>query len=163
MKKVSILLVLILGIALVACGTSQPKEASNPGIVSAKALPTSTPSGSAEADLIRTDSQGAVEFSVQPVYLDATGATIDFEVSMNTHSVDLSMDLATRSTLTTDNGNSVQASSWTGQSGGHHVSGTLSFPSDVNGKSLLDGATKLTLTIKDVDAPERIFTWDIGK
>ncbi len=45
--------------------------------------------------------------------------------------------------------------------GGHHVSGTLSFPASVEGKPVLDGATKLTLTIKSVDAPERVFIWDL--
>ena len=82
---------------------------------------------------------------------------------MNTHSVDLSMDLATLASLTTDDGRSVQATLWDAQLGGHHVSGILSFPASLDGKKLLDGATKLALTITDVDAPGQIFTWELQK
>jgi hypothetical protein len=46
--------------------------------------------------------------------------------------------------------------------GGHHVGGTLSFPASVDGVSLLDGARVLTMTIRDVDIPERIFTWQLN-
>ena len=73
------------------------------------------------------------------------------------------MDLANLATLTTDSGRTVQATLWDAPRGGHHVSGTLSFPASVDGKALLDGVTKLTLTIKDVDAPQRAFTWDLQK
>ncbi len=77
---------------------------------------------------------------------------------MNTHSVNLSMDLASLSTLTSDTGLSVQGSNWDAQPGGHHVSGKLIFPASVDGKLILQGAKKVTLTVKDVDAPQRIFT-----
>jgi hypothetical protein len=30
-------------------------------------------------------------------------------------------------------------------------------------KPLLDGAKELTLTIKNLDAPERVFRWDLQK
>lgn len=82
---------------------------------------------------------------------------------MSTHSIDLSMDLATLATLTTDNGRTVQAMLWNAPSGGHHVSGTLSFPASVDGDLLLDGATKVILTIENVDASKRVFTWDLPR
>ena len=82
---------------------------------------------------------------------------------MNTHSVDLSMDLATLATLATDAGLQAEAISWDGALGGHHVSGTLSFPATVNGKPLLEGASQLRLTIRSVDANARIFTWSINR
>jgi hypothetical protein len=44
------------------------------------------------ADLSRTDEQGAVIVVVEPVNLDSPGETLDFEVSLDTHSVDLSTD-----------------------------------------------------------------------
>ena len=112
--------------------------------------------------LSRTDSQGAVIFDVTPLNLDNPGDTLQFDVSINTHSVDLSMDLATLTTLTTDTGITVQATLWDGAKGGHHVEGKLSFPAAQNGKSILDGAKQLTMTIKNVDAPERTFTWDLS-
>ncbi len=39
------------------------------------------------------------------------------------------------------------------------VTGILSFPASLDGVSILDGATELILTIRNVDAAERIFTW----
>ena len=136
--------------------TSVPTEAT-PGL----AQPNSG-SDAAQPDLTRTDDQGMVEIAVQPTNLSKPGETLDFEISMNTHSVDLSMDLTTLATLTTDTGKTVQPLKWDAPSGGHHVSGKLSFPAKVNGSALLDGAKRLTLTIKDVDAPERTFVWELG-
>jgi hypothetical protein len=161
MKKVLILLVLVLGFTLVACGPAKSGISSKPSVVSAKSQPTSTQVLSGSNDLIRTEDQGAVAFSVQPLNLDAPGDSLNFEVSMNTHSVDLTMNLATLATLTTDKGVSVSGLSWNGPAGGHHVSGVLTFSAKNAGKSILDGATKLTLTINNVDAPQRIFTWDL--
>lgn len=115
-----------------------------------------------QADFTRTDAQGMVELAVSPANLFNPGDTLDFEISMNTHSVDLSMDLAALATLTTDTGKTAQALKWDGPRGGHHVSGKLVFPAKVNGNALLDGAKRLTLTIKDIDAPERAFVWELG-
>lgn len=112
-------------------------------------------------DLSRTDAQGAVEVDVTPSNLANPGETLTFEVGLYTHSVNLNMDLAALSTLKTDTGLSVNASAWNGDSGGHHVFGSLAFPVRVNGKALLAGAKVLTLVIKNVDAPERTFTWDL--
>src|SRR4030042_6424 len=162
MKKLHILLVIVLGLTLMACGPAKIGNPPNSGIASAKSLPTSSQSQTGHDDLVRTDNQGAVTFSVQPLNLDFPSDSLNFEVSMNTHSVDLSMDLATIATLTTDNGNSVQGISWDGPRGGHHVTGTLSFPSSNAEKPILDGATKLTLTINNIAAPERVFTWDLS-
>jgi hypothetical protein len=86
------------------------------------------------------DEQGAVAVEVKPVNLTNPG----------------------EATLTTDTGKTVQASQWDAPSGGHHVSGKLIFPASLDGKSFLEGAKKLTLTIKDLDAPERVFSWDLN-
>ena len=98
---------------------------------------------------------------VKPLDLNSSADKLSFEVTLDTHSIDLSMDLAALATLTTDTGMSVQAIVWDAPLGGHHVSGTLSFPASVESKPILDGASKLTLIIKGVDAPERIFAWDL--
>jgi len=37
----------------------------------------------------------------------------------------------------------------------------LIFPSAQDGTSILDGASKLTLTIVDVDVPSRVFEWEL--
>jgi len=117
-------------------------------------VPTNTPKVAAPPDLTRTDSQGQVTITVIPINLVNLGDTLTFDVSMNTHSVDLSMDLSKLARITADNGKSAQAIKWDGPRGGHHVQGKLSFSA-----SELSGAKKLTLTINNVDVPSRVFTW----
>jgi hypothetical protein len=99
--------------------------------------------------------------SAGPLDLTSSQDTLSFEISLETHSVDLSMDLAALATLTTDTGLSIQAAVWDAPLGGHHVSGTLSFPASVEDIAILEDASRLTLIIKGVDAPERIFAWDL--
>lgn len=118
------------------------------------------PAGAA-LDETLVDEQGAVAVSVKPLNLGQEAGTLDFEVVMDTHSVDLSMDLASLATLTTDMGAEVAASSWDAPLGGHHATGVLSFPAASDGGHLLEGATALTLTLVDVDAPARTFTWSL--
>jgi hypothetical protein len=109
----------------------------------------------------RTDTQGSVAFEVTPIGLSLAAETFEFEVVMNTHTVDLAWDLAAQSVLRTESGLEVQALSWPLGSG-HHYSGTLTFPSrSADGAALLDGARVLTLIIRDTDVPERAFTWEV--
>jgi hypothetical protein len=168
---VILMLVIILGSILAACGSaldpvisnsptatkspSSDQPAEQAAVTPPSAQPTQTlPSTQPAAqDLTRSDSQGAITIEVKPKNLSNPSDTLDFEISLTTHSVDLSMDLAALSTLTTDDGRTVQAILWDAPRGGHHVSGTLSFPTGINGEELLAGAKTLTLTIKDVDAP----------
>ncbi|MEK7277887.1 MAG: hypothetical protein AAB342_03625 [Chloroflexota bacterium] len=127
------------------------------------AIQTSSAPAISTENLARSDSQASVEFVVTPLNLSAPGETLDFDVSLNTHSVDLSWDLATQSVLSTDTGLEVKGASWP-VGGGHHYEGTLSFPSKTaDGKLLLDGAKKLTLTVRDAATPERVFEWELSK
>jgi len=109
----------------------------------------------------REDTQGNIIVVVTPIVSVLPGETLDFEVSMDTHSVDLSMDLADLATLRTDNGLDLQPIEWDAPRGGHHVSGRLSFRFDDSNEPLLRSATRLTLTLWDVDAPTRIFAWNL--
>ena len=183
MKLVSLLFAISL--ILAACSAApqtilNPTQPSSSGSVanqpapttassSVEAASTSSPNPSSEEqsssteDLVRTDEQGAVVVQVTPANLANPGEALEFEVELNTHSVDLSMDLAALATLTTDNGKTIQAIKWDASKGGHHVSGKLIFPATVDGQPVLEGAKKLTLTIKNLDAPERIFSWDLGE
>ena len=144
--------------------TSQPSPISNftPTPTDDPALiPTLFPNSEGRSELARVDEQGAVVFEVTPLNLGTPADTLEFDVAMNTHSVDLNMDLAALSTLSTDTGVTVQASKWDAVPGGHHVEGTLIFPSAQDGKSILDSASKLNLTIVNVDAPSRTFEWEL--
>ena len=165
-----LLLVLILGFTLAACGSASDPVVTNlltatepPSTDESAEQPAQTPPTAQPAaqDLTRSDSQGAITIEVKPKNLENPGDTFDFEINLTTHSVDLSMDLATLATLTTNDGRTVQATLWDAPRGGHHVSGKLSFPASIDGNELLSGATKLMLTIRDVDAPQRVFTWNL--
>lgn len=145
---------------LAACAPSQANTNSSSG-TSQSGPQAASASSSGSASLTRSDGQGAVTVDVTPLNLNNPSDQLEFDVAMNTHSVDLSMDLATLATLTTDTGVTVQATKWDAQPGGHHVSGKLIFPVAKDGKSILYGATKLTLTIIKVDAPSRVFEWQL--
>ena len=169
MKRLVLLSVLLLVAAAVAgcSGDSDEAQAAPAGeapAVSAQEVEeTKAPAapGGAALDETLVDEQGAVSVAVTPLAVGDEGTSLDFEVAMNTHSVDLSMDLAALATLTTDTGAEVTARSWDAPLGGHHATGVLSFPAAASGGLLLDGATTLTLTLLDVDAPVRTFTWSL--
>ncbi len=170
MKRFTLPLLLILTLILAACTSSQ--ASTNPASgTSQSAQPTATAStapapspgndANTSADLKRSDGQGSVTVEIIPLNLSNPSDKLEFDVALNTHSVDLSMDLATLATLTTDTGITIPATSWDGVPGGHHVSGKLIFPATKDGKPILDGASKLILTIINVDAPSRVFEWQL--
>ncbi|MBI4769344.1 MAG: hypothetical protein HY784_02745 [Chloroflexi bacterium] len=120
------------------------------------------PAQPAAADLARSDAQGMVEFVVTPLNLNAPAETLDFDVSMDTHSVNVGWDLAALSTLSTDAGLAVQGVSWP-VGGGQHYEGTLTFPAKTaGGRALLEGAKTVTLAIREAGAPERMFMWELS-
>ena len=172
MKRFALLL-LLLTLILTACASAQavpvptkpatePASSVNPTPTDDPALlPTLFPNKTGSDDMARLDEQGAVIFEVTPLNLGTPADTLEFEVAMNTHSVDLGMDLAQLATLSTDSGVTVQASEWDATPGGHHVEGKLIFPSAVDGTAILADASKLTLTIIDVDAASRVFEWEL--
>lgn len=173
MRRLTLPLLVILILIMAAC-TSQPV---NPVPVQPRSEPTSNvlptptddpallptlfPNTAGNDEMTRTDEQGAVIFAVSPLNLGTPADSLEFDVAMNTHSIDLSMDLAQLATLATDAGVTIRAEKWDATPGGHHVEGKLVFPSAQDGTSILEGASKLTLTIVDVDAASRIFEWEL--
>jgi hypothetical protein len=164
MKRFVLPILLMLSLLLAACSPLQ--------INGDKTVPTTVPAsndtntspasdGQETSELTRTDEQGAVTFEVTPLNLSEAADALEFDVSMNTHSVDLSMDLAQFATLTTDTGLTIQASKWDATPGGHHVPGKLIFPATQDGKSVLEGVDRLTLTVVNVDVPTRVFEWSL--
>lgn len=173
MRQFALLLLPILMLILAACSPSDvsghprspsPESVTNPiptPTDDPALIPTLFPNSAGNEEMTRVDEQGAVIVQATPLNLGTPAETLKFDVSLSTHSVDLSMDLAVLSTLTTDTGLSIQPSSWDGPRGGHHVQGKLIFPVMQDGKSILEGVSKLTLTITDVDAPARVFEWEL--
>lgn len=83
-----------------------------------------------------------------------------FDVEMDTHSVDLdSVDLGQVAVLRVG-GKEYTPVQWNAEKGGHHRSGTLSFPAtDTAGKPLI-GAGAFELIVRDVaEVAERVFVW----
>ncbi len=77
---------------------------------------------------------GEVEVTVTPTMAPGNAG---FALVLDTHSVELDMDLAAAATLTVD-GRDAGTASWAGQEpGGHHREGTLTFAADASDGSIL--------------------------
>jgi len=173
MRRFGLPLLFAFALILVACTSTQanPVATQPPAESVSNAIPTPTddpallptlfPNTAGSGEMTRLDEQGAVIFEVTPLNLGTPADTLEFDVAMNTHSVDLGMDLAQLATLSTDTGLTTQAKKWDATPGGHHIDGKLIFPSAQDGTSILEGATKLTLTIVNVDAASRVFEWEL--
>ncbi len=96
--------------------------------------------------LISTENN--VEFQVTPL------SSSEFDISINTHSVELDFDLAEISALYDDIGNAYKPLKWEGSPpGGHHRSGILKFP------QISKNAKAIKLII--IDSTEREFSWNL--
>ena len=106
----------------------------------------------------KTAEKGGVSVSVIPLNLEESGAaTIDFQLVMDTHAGALPTDLIQFARLAGDSGVETPPFVWIGGRGGHHLSGTLSFPSAVR----KEGGS-LSLTLKKVDGRNDIhFEWRV--
>jgi hypothetical protein len=173
MRRFLIPTLLTIALVLAACSSASSSPQADPQLAPVSnmtatptddpaLIPTLFPDTAGDSDMTRIDEQGAVVVEVTLLNLGTPAETLDFSVTMNTHSVDLNLDLATLSTLVTDTGSSARAILWEAPRGGHHVEGRLIFPATKDGKSVLEGATKLTLTILNVDAPSRVFEWELN-
>ena len=97
--------------------------------------------------------QGDVAIKVKPLSLKS-GSEVKFQLSLDTHSVELNYDLVEKSSLTDDQGRTLKPISWDGGSGGHHLSGKLVFPDT-------DKVKTLELVISGIDGVDRKFKWEI--
>jgi hypothetical protein len=85
------------------------------------------------------------------------GEPIKISLAMDTHAGDLSYNLSQVTTLQDSNGTTYMPLSWSGPTtGGHHVSGTLSFP-PLNGQP-----SSIRLIIKDVYGSDWTFEWTLN-
>ncbi len=89
----------------------------------------------------------------------STGAV--FDMTLDTHSVDLdAMDLAD-AVLRSDRGQTLSALPWTAPLGGHHRAGMLQFGGDA--ASFFAGAQWVELVLTGIgELPERTLRWDLG-
>lgn len=143
-----ILLLMIAGVAVFGM-TSKPK---------AEAVPVASARSGADSasNPLNTESKtmGVVSVEVTPISIEP-GEKVTFDLVMNNHSVDLGYDYTQIATLTDDHGNTYKPEEWTGNSGGHHVSGQLIFP------ALINEQKQLTLTLDGIDDQTDEFSWEL--
>ena len=136
MRRIAALLLLVSVAAVAAgCSESDDRRTATPVLES------------------RTVDAGEVTVKVTPLQLDSSGAT--FLVALDTHSVDLSGDLAASSTLTVS-GTEWRSEGWDGaEPGGHHREGELRFSAAGPAQG------QATLTITGLPEPVQA-SWDVG-
>ena len=119
--------------------------------------PTSSPnkSNTNTVNKVQTNEKGSVVVEATVLSLSAKD-NASFTVSLTTHSGDLDYDLLAISKLTDNKGNVYSPISWTGEKGGHHISGTLTF------SKLSQEALFVTLTIPKIDNQDRVFEWKVN-
>jgi hypothetical protein len=122
------------------------------------------PAAAVSSGATQTDEGGQVTIAAT---LQRSDAETIFNVAMNTHAVDLDdYDLKQLAVLHIDGGREVQPISWDAPKGGHHRSGTLTFPAtDADGTPLTASATyTIELVIRDIaGVPERSFRWALER
>lgn len=97
---------------------------------------------------------GLVDIEITPSHI-TNGDPIKFDVSLNTHSIELDYDFKEIATLTDDNRNTYEVKNWDGGSGGHHLRGTLEF------EDLKTSASKLSLELSGIDGEDNTYTWQL--
>lgn len=119
--------------------------------------PASSP-GESTGSTTQTSEGGQVTVVVEWAGLDA-GAV--FDVTLDTHSVDLdALDLSD-AILRNDRGEMLPAQSWAAPKGGHHREGALAF--EGNTTPFFAATAWIELVLSGVgDLPERTLRWEIG-
>ncbi len=155
--KSSILALLIIIVAVIAAGCSS-------GFVPQREegayLPSSSSSFNGPTNgLVQSNTGGSVTLDVE--WIKEGDGLLIFDVSMNTHSVDLDQyDLGELAVLSDDMGNEYHPVSWDSAPGGHHRQGTLTFPIP---DSLSQRKAKyVEIMIRDVAGIEkRVLKWEL--
>lgn len=149
--KVFLILLLIIGAGLAFGSINKPKTNSKNQNSIDNAVVQAASKSSLES---QSQSMGAVEVEVTPKVLEP-GENPVFELSLNTHSVDLDYDYLKIIGLGDNTGKTYNPSEWTGEVGGHHLSGEVHFGSP------LTEATTITLTIDGINNQTASFVWNL--
>ena len=125
---------------------------------SSQSASTDAGSSSAATFKMQTVEGGSVSVAVTPTSLKA-GVPGEFEIAMNTHSVDLSADMLKAVVLRDDAGKEYTPTKWDGPvGGGHHRSGKIEF------SALAANVKSVTLIVRDIaGVPERDYKWDVAQ
>jgi hypothetical protein len=157
-KKLCVFPILALVVIFVAgCAGSSPTPAPTLPPVPTVIQPNTLQAKSPDAFQPQTSAAEQVTIQVTPLTL-AQGKPIEFEIVMDTHSVELDADMLQAVILRDDAGKEYKPLNWEGPGGGgHHRSGKITFD------ALPANTRTVTLTLKDVaGVPERTFTWQLS-
>lgn len=105
----------------------------------------------------KTDDQANVNIAVTPIDLSQQSEEWKFDVTMNTHSVELDQDMTQVAFLAGDGGKEYIPLKWEGSSGGHHREGILTF------SPITPYPQRLTLKIDSIGGVSRSFSWTLIK
>ena len=157
--KSSVLAISILMVAVLVAGCSsrfvpQREEGAYPPSPSSDSSSNRPTNG-----LVQSDTGGSVTIDVE--WITAEDGLLIFDVSMNTHSVDLDeYDLGELAVLRDDTGNEYHPVSWDSAPGGHHRKGTLTFP--IPDSLSQEKAKYVEIVIRDVAGiKERVLQWEL--
>lgn len=101
------------------------------------------------ADLSEQKENSEAGVTITAVYLGNNA----FEIKMDTHSGSMDYEMAKISYIRDGKGNILKPEKWDGGIGGHHFSGTLTFPK-------FDDSRGFELVIQDVaEVKERVLKW----
>lgn len=154
------ILLLFALVLLAACSGTNAPPASNSNSSPNESAVASTTAGSANSSGMeaQTVDGGSVSIKVTPAALKR-GQPLEFDIAMDTHSVDLANDMLKAVVLRDDSGMEFTPTAWNGPGGGgHHREGKIEFaPLTMSTKSL-------TLVVKNIaGVPERIYQWDVAQ
>jgi hypothetical protein len=151
MQHRNALAVVVILLALVAAGCGAAAGSQSPS-----ALPTSS---ATQAGYEPTQRDEGGEVTVEVTWNGPAAGAV-FDVTLDTHSVDLDPLDLTDAVLTNDRGGTLGAKAWEAPKGGHHREGRLAFEGDVS-KFLAD-TSFIELKISSVGAvPERVLRWEV--
>lgn len=161
-----VVLAVILALALSACSSSRPAGTANnsgPQTTAGSSIATREPEAPQQpkASASTQTSEGG-QVTVEVTWQGLSAGPV-FTVALNTHSVNLDdYDLMKLAVLRTDQGVEIRPIGWDAPAGGHHRSGTLTFPAKApDGSPLIGPGTRtVELVIREVaGVPERVFRW----
>ena len=144
--------------AIGACSNTAAPSASPPP--SANPPPSELASSSPEPAGSTTQTSEGGQVTVVAIW-PGPDAGAAFDITLDTHSVDLdALDLAD-AILRNDRGETLTAIPWDAPSGGHHREGSLAFEGDA--AAFLGGAEWIELVFTGIgDLPERTLRWEVG-
>lgn len=103
----------------------------------------------------KINEEGEVQVMVEPQGSFSPGSTLDFKITLETHSVELSQDLLEVSKLAIDGKDVYSPIAWEGSpAGGHHRNGTLKF------SPVKSSFQTIELQIMGIGGVDRTFRWE---